>query len=297
MRRFCAANRLNRLATLTYAGEGCFDQAQLREDVAGFFRGLRGALGGAPFPYLWVPEWHPGGHGLHAHFGVGRYVSQRLIRDVWGRGHVHITLIGDLPVGSGALEEARARAGYLGKYVSKNIDDERIPRLHRYEVAQGFQPVKVPLAGESEEDVIAQASERMGSRAGALLALGGAGGLAGSAGVLVCLGWMTSCAKRARAGPRKPRSRKGCPHESSDLDVLRDVCELLAASCGGGSDAPDRRSAVTGRSGCVHVGRADDRRDRGGRHDLLLPGQGHRRPLLAQLGRVTDERQQRGRAG
>lgn len=163
VRRFCAANRLNRLATLTYAGEGCFDQAQLREDVAGFFRGLRSELGGSAFPYLWVPEWHPGGHGLHVHFGVGRYVGQRLIRDVWGRGIVHIKLIGDLPVGSGALEEARRTGGYLGKYVTKNIADERIPRLHRYEVAQGFQPAKVALAGESEEVVIAQASERMGS--------------------------------------------------------------------------------------------------------------------------------------
>ena len=163
VRRVCAANRLNRLATLTYAGEGCFDQAQLRADVAEFFRGLRGALGGAALPYLWVPEWHPGGHGLHVHFGVGQYVSQRLIRDVWGRGLTHITLIGDLPVGSGALEEARKTGGYLGKYVTKNIGDERVPRSHRYEVAQGFQPVKVPLAGESEEVVIAQASERMGS--------------------------------------------------------------------------------------------------------------------------------------
>jgi len=163
VRRFCAANRLNRLATLTYAGEGCFDQAQLRVDVAEFFRGLRRELGGSPLPYLWVPEWHPGGHGLHAHFGVGRYVSQRLIRDVWGHGITHITLIGDLPVGSGALEEARKTGGYLGKYVTKNIGDARVPNLHRYEVAQGFQPEKVPLAGESEEMVIAQASERMGS--------------------------------------------------------------------------------------------------------------------------------------
>jgi hypothetical protein len=62
---------------------------------------------------------------------VGRYVRQRLIRDVWSRGIVHIKLIGDLPVGSGALEEARRAAVYLAKYVSKNIGDERVPRLHR----------------------------------------------------------------------------------------------------------------------------------------------------------------------
>ncbi len=49
--------------------------------MAGFFRGLRRELGGEPLPYAWVPEWHPGGHGLHVHFAVGRYVKQRLIEE------------------------------------------------------------------------------------------------------------------------------------------------------------------------------------------------------------------------
>jgi hypothetical protein len=163
VRRYVVANRLNRFVTLTYAGEGCFDHGQLRSDVAGFFRGLRGELGGEPLPYLWVPEWHPGGHGLHVHFAVGRYVRRSLIESVWGRGWTHIKLIGDLPVGSGALEEARIAATYLAKYVAKNIADQRIPRLHRYEVGQGFQPEAVPLIGISEADVLAQANEIMGS--------------------------------------------------------------------------------------------------------------------------------------
>jgi hypothetical protein len=164
LRRYCAANRLNRFATLTYAGAGCFDPVQLRADVAEFFRGLRRESGGEPSPYAWASEWHPGGHGLHVHFAVGRFVGYRLIRDVWGRGRTHIKLIGDLPVGSGPLEEARRAAGYLAKYVSKNIADERVARLHRYEVAQGFQPAKVPLAAESDEAVIEQACVRMGGR-------------------------------------------------------------------------------------------------------------------------------------
>lgn len=163
LRRYCAANRLNRLATLTYAGAGCFDHGQLREDTGAFFRGLRRELGGEPLAYAWAPEWHPGGHGLHVHFAVGRFVPVALIRNVWGRGIVHIKLIGDLPVGSGALEEARVAAGYLAKYVTKSIGDERIPRLHRYEVAQGFQPEKAELRGDSEPAVITQACERMGS--------------------------------------------------------------------------------------------------------------------------------------
>jgi hypothetical protein len=162
LRRYIAANRLNRFATLTYAGEGCFDHQRLRTDVAEFFRELRRSLGGKPLPYAWAPEWHPGGHGLHVHFTVGRYVRQSLIREVWGRGIVHIKLIGDLPVGSGALEEARLAASYLAKYVTKNVADERVPRLHRYEVAQGFQPERLPLLGRSEEAVLAEACEVMG---------------------------------------------------------------------------------------------------------------------------------------
>ena len=162
VRRFCAGNLLNRLGTLTYAGEGCFDQAQLRLDVGEFFRGLRSGLGGEPLAYLWVPEWHPGGHGLHVHFAVGRFVPVGLVKRTWGRGLVHMTLIGDLGVGSGALEEARVAAGYLGKYVTKAVADERIAGLHRYEVAQGFQPKPVQLQGDSEEAVVAQASKLMG---------------------------------------------------------------------------------------------------------------------------------------
>lgn len=164
VRRYCAANKLNRLATLTYAGEGCFDHGELRTDVAGFFRELRAGLGGRSLPYLWVPEWHPGGHGLHLHFAVGRFVKRSLIEGVWGRGRTHIKMIGDLPVGSGALEEARIAARYLAPYIAKNVADERVPRLHRYEVAQGFQPERMPLKGISEEDVLAQACEIMGGQ-------------------------------------------------------------------------------------------------------------------------------------
>ena len=161
VRRYCVASRLNRLGTLTYAGEGCRDPLALRADLAGFFKGLRAEVG--PLPYLWVPEWHASGHGLHAHFAVGEYVRQTLIRDLWGRGHVHIKLLGDLPVGSGTLGEARLTARYLSKYVTKNVGDSRVPGLHRYEVAQGFQPESEQCLGRSIDDVIGQASERMGA--------------------------------------------------------------------------------------------------------------------------------------
>ena len=163
MRRYGVANRLNRLPTLTYAGEGCHDPGRLRRDVGEFFKALRPALDGKAFPYVWVPEWHPRGHGLHVHFVVGRYVGQSLIRKAWGRGIVHIKLIGDLPVGSGTLAEARRAAGYLCKYLGKGLDDERRRSgLHRYEVAQGSQPERILVYGRTDDEALHRAPEFMG---------------------------------------------------------------------------------------------------------------------------------------
>ncbi|MFD3448607.1 hypothetical protein ACFDTO_28820 [Microbacteriaceae bacterium 4G12] len=129
-----------------------------------FFRSLRGQLGGKPLAYAWVPEWHKSGHGLHAHYAVGRFVKRAMIEKAWGHGFVHIKLIGDLPVGSGALSEARIAAGYLAKYVAKTFEDPsaRVLGLHRYDVAQGFQPKPVALSGRSAGDVLAQASAVVG---------------------------------------------------------------------------------------------------------------------------------------
>jgi len=164
IRRYAAANRLNRLGTLTYRGEGCHDPVQLRGDLAGFFRELRSGLSEGRFPYVWVPQWHPGGHGLHAHFAVGRFVPRKLIERAWGNGFVHIKLLDGLPVGSGTLGEARLAARYLARYVGRELADERrLTGLHRYEVAQGFQPAKIECYGISAGDVIERASGYMGS--------------------------------------------------------------------------------------------------------------------------------------
>jgi len=164
IRRYAAANRLNRLGTLTYRGEGCHDPLRLREDLAGFFRELRAGVDDGRFPYVWVPQWHPGGHGLHAHFAVGRFIGRKLIEGAWGNGFVHIKLLDGLPVGSGTLGEARLAARYLARYVGREVADERrLQGLHRYEVAQGFQPAKIECYGETAEDVIERASRYMGS--------------------------------------------------------------------------------------------------------------------------------------
>lgn len=161
VRRYCAANRLNRLGTLTYA-VGCHDPAQLRRDVGGFFRRLRASVGVA-FPYLWVPEWHPEGHGLHVHFTVGRFVHYLAIRAAWEHGWIHIKVLGNLPVGSGTLGEARLAAWYVSKYLAKDLGSAAAAGLHRYEVAEGFQPAVRRLTGASLDDVLDQAAAIMGA--------------------------------------------------------------------------------------------------------------------------------------
>lgn len=164
LRRYCAANRLNRLGTLTYGEPRCSDPYELRQHVGQFFRELREALGGRPLPYIWVPELHKDGVHFHVHFAVGQYVPQRRIKTTWGRGFVGIKRLGGGPIGSESLGEARIAARYLSKYVGKTFDDPtvRVPGMHRYEVAQGYQPKVLRLYGTTSEAVIEQASAVFG---------------------------------------------------------------------------------------------------------------------------------------
>lgn len=161
VRRYCAANRLNRLGTLTYGPPFCYDPKQLREDVGNFFRRLRRDLGDERFPYLWTGEWHKDGIRLHAHFGVGRFVARARIERAWPHGFVHIKLLGDLPYGSTALAESRLTASYLSKYVAKALQDQP-GGLHRYEVGQGFAPRCEGALGSSPDEVLGWAATRIG---------------------------------------------------------------------------------------------------------------------------------------
>ncbi|WP_460839099.1 rolling circle replication-associated protein [Nocardioides marmoraquaticus] len=167
VRRYCAANRLTRFGTLTYAGSGKHDPVEVRADVARFFRSLRSSLDGRTLPYVWVPEWHKTDHGLHLHFALGQYVNYRLIRSTWGHGFISIKRHTDLAVGSGPLQESRKAANYLSKYISKSFDNDapsRALQLHRYDLAQGFQPRPVRLEGRSSEQLLGEASELMSGK-------------------------------------------------------------------------------------------------------------------------------------
>ncbi len=161
LRRYCSANHLDRLGTLTYA-EPCFDTKQMRGHVGGFFKRLKRELGGNPFPYAWVREWHPSGHGLHVHFAVGRYVPYAVVGDAWGRGIVDIRRVTVRRAGDATNEAAKTAARYLAKYVGKSTDSEKaVAGNHRFEVAQGFQPRSVQFFDRSPEAVIERASAEM----------------------------------------------------------------------------------------------------------------------------------------
>lgn len=158
VRRYCAANGLNRLGTLTYR-VGCHDPRLVRGDIGRFFRGLRRGVGDR-FAYLWVPELHKTGHGWHVHFAVGRFVPRGLIEEAWGHGFVHIKLIQGVPIGGGVRAEARVAARYLSKYLGKDLSGAG--GLNRYDLAQGFQPKREGIEGRTEAEVLGVASERMG---------------------------------------------------------------------------------------------------------------------------------------
>jgi hypothetical protein len=211
IRRYAAANRLNRLGTLTYRGQGCHDPAALRGHLGAFFRALREELGGGAFPYLWVPQWHPGGHGLHAHFAVGRFVPRRLIERAWGHGFVHIKLLDGLPVGSGSLGEARLAARYLARYVGRDLEEERrLAGLHRYEVAQGYQPDKIECYGDSAEDVIERASGLMDGPPERIWLSSSVEGVAWAARLLGAVGLTTTCWLARVRGPNVAAWTRAC---------------------------------------------------------------------------------------
>jgi len=155
------------MGTLTYAPPFCTDPLQLRLDLAAFFRDLRTGLGGKPMPYVWVPELHKDGERFHVHYAMGSYVPRSLIGECWPHGIFDIRQIGDLPVGSDKVAEARRAAVYLSKYVGKAIDGQdngkRPFGMHRYEVAQGFKPVCEQFLGRTANEVIDLASQRMQS--------------------------------------------------------------------------------------------------------------------------------------
>lgn len=152
LRRYAAANRLDRLIVLTYA-EPEFDLAKCKRDVRLFVkRKLRGLVG-PDMAYAVTWEQHKSG-AWHVNVLVNGYIRQPKLARAWGRGFVWIKKFKVARGGSGR-DAARAAARYVAKYASKDVEGFA-DGLHRYEVGQGFQPNVVrlyagSLAGLMEE--------------------------------------------------------------------------------------------------------------------------------------------------
>jgi hypothetical protein len=161
VRRYCAANGIDRLATLTFAPPFCKDPVELRAHVSRFVRRLR-CERGQKFAYVWVPELHKDGERFHVHMGLGEYIAKARLGELWGHGFVDIRLIRSRETASAGSDHARQAARYLSKYVGKAFDAGEAIGCHRYEVAQGFQPSKDTRVFDSEAEARAWASTMMG---------------------------------------------------------------------------------------------------------------------------------------
>lgn len=155
LRRYCAANKLDRLIVLTFA-EPEFDlkraQARARLFVK---RGLRPLIKDGPYLIGW--ERHKSG-AWHVNLAVSRYVRHGALRDAWGRGHVWVSKFRSRQSGR---EAAREVGRYIAKYVSKDLQGMGAGG-HRYEVGQGFAPSAVRVYGASFRSLLGEIEREVG---------------------------------------------------------------------------------------------------------------------------------------
>jgi hypothetical protein len=148
VRRYTLAARLNRLVTLTFR-EAERSTKRARRRLKQCLAECRRVLG-VPFPYVAVQEQHPGGHGIHIHLLTTAWVAERLV-SVWPHG----TIVQAKRLRSKA---AMRRAAF---YVCEMFDGNR-EGSHRYEVGQGFAPVRVRVNSPFRSVVWLKLYELMG---------------------------------------------------------------------------------------------------------------------------------------
>jgi hypothetical protein len=146
-RRYIVRNRLRFMWVLTFDGAGLHGsagRAECMRQVARFARKLRATFGDQP--YWYSPELHPDGHGWHCNLFVRRRLAHHLVAPLWGHGFVWAKdWTRDTRVkGATFLERLRAGATYGAKYAAKDWSSEVLDGgAHRYERAQGYEPVAV----------------------------------------------------------------------------------------------------------------------------------------------------------
>jgi len=142
VRRYCKANCISRHLTVTYKpGHERSSRGEVLRDVAAFRKRLFAEVG-RRFPFVAVPERGSKNGRWHCEIGLGRYVPHKTLERLWGHGWVSVHRYSDRHKTSDEIKNASQVAGYLSKYVGKAfLETEREAGEHRYEVAQGFQPM------------------------------------------------------------------------------------------------------------------------------------------------------------
>ena len=142
-RRYAKRNGLRKMWVLTFE-EAVWDRVLIKGLVNEFMISWRVFYGCKPFPYAYVLELHPNGHGYHVHVATPLgFMDKSRLQKMWGHGVVWFS-DRKFPKGSGGRRQSEILAFYLAKYLDKSFEDEsRAPGEHRYEVAQGFDPVQV----------------------------------------------------------------------------------------------------------------------------------------------------------
>lgn len=140
------------LWTLTYA-VAALNRGQVVRDIGRFFAGLAVAYG--DLPVLAVIERGRRGSGrLHVHIAMGGRVDHAEMQFYWGHGFVYF---GDGTRCPGRCTTERL-AGYLAKYLGKELDDElagngdRRLGEHRWQHTQGFEPEVTARRFETPEE-------------------------------------------------------------------------------------------------------------------------------------------------
>lgn len=147
-RRYCKANRIDRLITLTFdPGRGVdrCDPDAVALAVRSLFIALRQAYGES-FPYLWVRELHKDGRRYHVHIGLARPIAMRCkaagcrgagrpsllstaripgpcLTCAWTHGIVDARRLTPRGRVRTRMEATRLTAGYLSKYVGKAFEE------------------------------------------------------------------------------------------------------------------------------------------------------------------------------
>ena len=137
VRQFCVRWGLTKMWTFTFK-EAQWDKATVKALMNAFLMRWRMLNGNKAFPYLYVLELHPEGHGYHVHVAVpgGMFTDFFQLRRVWGHGRIRFD-VNNRRSGE-SRNDARRLASYLSKYLAKDLDIDHERGEHRYEPAQGF---------------------------------------------------------------------------------------------------------------------------------------------------------------